>query len=151
MEQLVFDSGIREYRINDGGVLRFNPSDPNLYTRFMAAMDSIKAVQNDLAAKAETLAPGDDPQDKGAAVLALMWEADRRIKGILTEVFGSDNDFDTILGGVNLLAVATNGQRVIVNLLNALQPVLVEGAERYAKEQVQMAVAQAKARRGEDL
>ena len=151
MEQLIFDSGVKEYRINDGGALRFNPSDPNLYTRFMGAMEAIKGVQSDLAAKAETLAPGADPQDRGAAVLSLMWEADRRIKEILTEVFGSGNDFDAILGGVNLLAVASNGQRVIVNLLNALQPVLVEGAERYAQQQVDAAVEQAKARRGQAL
>lgn len=151
MEQLVFDSGVKEYRINDGGALRFNPSDPNLYTRFMNAMDDIKAVQSELAAKAEGLAPGADPQESGGAVLQLMWEADRRIKGILTEVFGPGNDFDAILGGVNLLAVAGNGQRVIVNLLNALQPVLVEGAEQYAQQQVDAAVAQAKARRGQAL
>lgn len=139
MEQLVFDSGIREYRINDGGALRFNPSDPNLYTRFRNAMDSIKAVQTELAAKAEGLAPGADPQESGEAVLTLMWEADRRIKDILTQVFGPGNDLDAALGGVNLLAVATNGQRVIENLLNALQPVLVEGAERYVRQQVQAA------------
>ena len=29
-EKLSFDTGIREYEINDNGILRFNPSDPNV-------------------------------------------------------------------------------------------------------------------------
>ena len=31
MEKLSFDTGIREYDVNGNGVLRFNPSDPNVY------------------------------------------------------------------------------------------------------------------------
>ena len=30
MEKIQFDSGMKEYRINGKGVLRFNPADPNL-------------------------------------------------------------------------------------------------------------------------
>ena len=48
MEKLVFDSGVKEYKLGTGGVLRFNPSDPNVYARFMDAMDKIRAVEADL-------------------------------------------------------------------------------------------------------
>lgn len=34
MQKITFDTGIKTYQINDSGVLRFNPSDPNLYKRF---------------------------------------------------------------------------------------------------------------------
>ena len=43
-----------------------------------------------------------------------------------------------------------NGERVITNLLYALQPVLVAGAQACAKEKTEEAVKKAKARRGEE-
>ena len=39
MKKLIIDSGVQEYQLVEGGKpLRFNPSDPNVYARFMAAM-----------------------------------------------------------------------------------------------------------------
>lgn len=144
MEKLIFDSGVKEYQINDNGVLRFNPSDLNVYARFLDAMDKIQTVENDLVAKAKEIEKLEDQEQSGVAVLRLMAEADREVKKILTEVFGADNNFDEILGGVNLLAVATNGERVITNFLAVLQPIMVAGAENCAKQQVDAAVAEAK-------
>lgn len=141
MEKLTFDSGIKEYRINEQGVLRFNPSDPNVYARFLQALDQIKALEQELIGKAQAIEK--TVPDTGAAVLRLMQEADKRIKAVLSEVFGEGNDFDRILGGVNLLAVAGNGKRVISNLLEAIQPVITEGAASYAKLQTEAAVAKA--------
>lgn len=149
MEKLIFDSGVKEYRVNGSGVLRFNPSDPNVYARFMDAMDKIQAVESKLVAKAKDIEQAENQEESGAAVLRLMAEADREIKTVLTQVFGGDNDFDQILGGVNLLAVAGNGERVITNLLTALQPIMVSGAERCAKQQADTAVAQAKQNRAQ--
>ena len=149
MEKLNFDSGVKEYQINDGGVLRFNPGDPNVYARFMDAMDSIRTVEEKLVAKAKELEQTEDQQVSGAAVLRLMRESDREIKNILSEVFGDGNDFDNILGGVNLLAVAGNGERVITNLLTALQPIMVAGAESCAQGQADKAVVQAKQNRAQ--
>ena len=149
MEKLIFDTGIKEYKINGTGVLRFNPSDPNVYARFLDAMDKIRAVEEKLVSRAKELETAEDRQDSGAAALRLMAEADRETKDILAQVFGMGNDFDKILGGVNLLAVAGNGERVITNLLSALQPIMVEGAENCAKQQVDGAVAQAKQNRAQ--
>lgn len=120
MEKLIFDTGVQSYRINGGGVLRFNPTDPNVYARFLEAAESIKAAEKELA----------ECDDALAAMTAL----DKKVKGILNGVFGSGNDFDALLGGVNLLAVAGNGERVVTNLLTALQPVLTQGAKRCAGE-----------------
>ena len=56
MEQLTIDTGLREYAVNGGpehggGVLRFNPSDPNVYSRFCT-------LQNQCAAEGDyKLAP----------------------------------------------------------------------------------------------
>ena len=144
MEKISFDSGIKSYKINGAGVLRFNPGDPNVYARFLEAADKLQTVEAALAEEAKQL-----PQADGAAVVQLLNRADREMKGILAWVFGDGNDFDRILNGVNLLAVADNGQRVVTNLLEALQPVLVEGAERCAMEKVDTAVQKARKRRGE--
>ncbi len=144
MEKLIFDNGMQEYQINDNGVLRFNPSDPNVYARFLEAMDKIRSVEDKLVSKAKEMEKTESQERNGAAVLKIMAEADRETKKILTEVFGEGNDFDKLLGGVNLLAVAGNGERVITNFLVAIQPIMIAGAEKYAKQQADKAVAEAK-------
>lgn len=141
MEKLKFDSGIREFDLGTGTALRFNPGDPNLYVRFLAAAQKVQAVEQELVQQAEALGSS----DSGEAVLTLLQNADKKMKEILSWVF--ENDFEKILGGMNLLAVGKNGQRVIANLFEVLQPVLVAGAQACAKEQTQAAVAKAKARR----
>lgn len=143
MERLEFDSGVKEFALGGGGVLRFNPRDPNLYARFLEAREQFAQMEQELDAKARALENGYD----GPGVLALMGEADRKLKTVLTQVLGQGNDLEQALGGVNLLTVADNGQRIINNLLDALQPVLVAGAESYTAEKSAKAVAEAKQRR----
>ena len=136
MEKINVDRGLREYRIGEGGVLRFNPADPSIYARFMACGEKIQAIEEELMAKAQ--------EGKG---LHLLQEADRKLKQMLSWVFGEHNDFHEILGGVSLLATGENGERVIVNLLSALQPVMVEGAKACAREEVRKATEKAQSRR----
>lgn len=140
MEKLKFDSGIREFDLGCG-VLRFNPGDPNLYSRFLDAAEEINVLEKELLEKAK-----DAHDDSGYVTVKLLVEADRRMKALLQKVF-TGNDFDRVLGGVNLLAVAGNGQRLITNLMQALQPVLIKGAEDCAREKTEAAVQQAKKRR----
>jgi hypothetical protein len=126
MEKLIFDGGIREYVLGRG-VLRFNPLDPNVYERFMEAATKIEKVESELVESAKALDAND-----GGSVLALLKIADKKAKDLLNYVFGSDNDFDYMLGGVNVMAVAANGERVITNLFQALTPILEEGARECA-------------------
>lgn len=131
MEKIQFDSGVRAYRINGSGILRFNPGDPNLYVRFLEAVEKLKGVEAELMTQAQAA--------QGEEIVKLMSRADEKMKGILNWVFGPDNDFHTLLNGVNLLAVADNGERVVTNLFAALEPVLVAGAKRCASEQARLA------------
>lgn len=149
MEKLIFDSGIREFQINDNGVLRFNPADPNVYARLMESGEKIKAVEGKLLAKAKELIPADAEEANGAAVVQLMAEADKEIKDILAYIFGAENDFDEIFAGVNLMAVCANGERVLTNFLNALLPIVQEGAEKCAKQQINGAVKKAQGNRAQ--
>lgn len=142
MEKIHFDSGIQEFQIGEGGVLRFNPCDPNLYVRFLEAAEKIKAVEENMAEQAKLL-----PENDGAAVGKLLQQADSQMKQILNWVFGDTADFDRLLGGVNLLAMGANGERVVSNLFEALQPVLLSGAKKSAAQQVKAAKTKAKTRR----
>ena len=122
MEKISFDSGMRAFKLGDG-VLRFNPADPGVYSRFLQRGEKLRIIEEELSQQAK----------KGKS-LELLSEADKKLKAMLSWVFGSCNDFDEILGGVSLLATGENGEKVISNLLSALEPILVEGAKLCARQ-----------------
>lgn len=137
MEQLIFDSGIKEYQVNGKGVLRFNPSDPNVYARFMDLVPRIQEIEKEMNGKAAKIDRKADTA--GEETLRVMQETDQHVKAVLNEIFGTENDFDEILEGVNLMAVASNGKRVITNLMDALQPIMESGAAICVKSEVDAA------------
>ena len=136
MEKLNFDSGIKEYELG-AGILRFNPSDPNVYARFMTAIPEIKAIED------EMIEAGNDITDT-ADRLKLMQDADAKVKAQLDEIFPG-NSFDQLLEGVSLMAVAGNGERVVTNLLAALTPIIEGGVQTFANT----AVSEAKLNRAQ--
>ena len=146
--KLTFDSGIREFKINGTGVLRFNPSDPNLYNRFLGAAEKIQAIEEKMISEANSRNT-DNVESAGELALRILANADAEIKQILTDVFGKENNFDQIFAGINLLAVGTNGERVITNFFNALLPVFQEGIEGYIKHTSNNAVQKAQLNRAQ--
>lgn len=143
MKKFTIDTGIEEFEINEGKILRFNPSDINLYKRFIDAQDEILTVEKRLVEKAE--ATGDNVT--GEMVILLLSEADAEMKEILNRVFGEGNDFNDIFEGVNLMSVATNGERVVTNFLEAILPTIEEGAKKAAHAQAQGDAAQIRGNR----
>lgn len=144
MELLNIDIGLKSYQFVEGAApLIFNPSDPNVYARYMNAMDSIKAVEAEMAAKAAAVTVKNETveaqAEAGSESLRIMAETDRRIKEILNGIFGAGNDFNDILRGVNLIAVTTSGDRVINNLLNALSPIMEAGAKACVETEIKEA------------
>ena len=123
MEKLIFDSGVKEYELG-AGVLRFNPSDPNVYARFMDAIPKIQNIEDEMVKKGKEL-------EDNSLALNLMRDADAQIKAELNDVFAG-NDFDAMLEGVNLMAVAGNDERVITNLIDALSPVIEIGVKHFS-------------------
>lgn len=107
MEKLKFQDGQRCFKVG-GGVLRFNPSDPGLYSRFLAAAEALEQLQ---------------PEDVG--------QADRKLREELGRVFPG-NDFDAMFPG-SLLSLCENDKLLVQNFLEALEPVLIAGARRYAE------------------
>lgn len=131
MDILKLDLGIKEYRLTENGILRFNPSDPNVYARFLDAEKDIRAVEQEAAEKAKA-----ETDNIGGTAIRIMEEADSKIKDILNHIFGHGNDFHAILEGVNVLAVGGNGIRIISNLLEVLTPIMEQGAKNFADGKV---------------
>lgn len=134
MQQINFDTGLQEFKINGGGSLWFNPSDLNVYSRFMDAIEEIRKVETKLEEKVKALAA----EGTGVDFLQLSKEADKEIKRILTEVFGNRNDFEEIFGGANVMSPTGNGEMVLTNFLNALKPVIEKGARSFAQSQAKI-------------
>ena len=144
MQKLNFDLGLKEYEIG-GGVLRFNPGDPNIYARFAEVGKQLTAVENKLVAKAEALGN----EASGKTILALMAEADKEAKAILSWIFGDHNDFDAIFCGTNVMGVGKNGERIITNFISAVQPILEAGAKKCARQQVNSALNKSRKNRAQ--
>lgn len=138
--KLTVDTGIKEYEINGNGVLRFNPSDPNLYRRFKEMVGFISGLEAEVEKRTSAVSDGAEAVD-------ILSEYDHKVKEKLSYVFGSWNDFDKILEGVNLMAISGSGELVITNLLNALRPIIEDGVKAYARMQAQKAVQQARTER----
>ena len=126
MENLSLDLGIREYGL-PGGVIRFNPADPNVYGRFLDLQPKLEAVQTAFAKKSRGC-------KEGRQVLALLQEADSQLKTLLQEVFPG-NDFHAALGGMNLLAVNGAGKTAAQVLLEGLEGILSRGAKTLVEQE----------------
>ena len=158
-KKLSVDLGLQEIEINGTGVLRFNPSDPNVYARFYEMQDKLIEIEKKYQ-KLEFLAPENldengfpvqdpDPVAEANSLIHALREIDAEVKKELAYVFGTQNDFDAILGGINLMAVAGNGERVVTNLLSALAPIMAEGAQRHLEKKADGIVAKAQAGRAQ--
>ncbi len=137
---LQFDDGLLRLDINGNGILTFNPSDFNVYQRFFGLLKELPQLEKRYAAEVEQPGSEDDSFALAGRELDRARELDREIKDKLGVAFGPGNDFDALLGGVNLMAVGNNGQRVITNLLNALAPYIEEGAKRHQQEAAEAAL-----------
>lgn len=147
-ETLHLDDGILELDINGRGLLRFNASDFNVYQRFIAIVKELPEMEKKYMSEVEQPDNGDE-LELAAANLNKAREIDRQIKERLSEAFGQENDFDNLLGGVNLMAFGRNGERVITNLLNALTPYIERGVKQHMKDAAADAVAYAEKNRAQ--
>ena len=127
METLIFSTGLEEYPLENGSILRFNPRDPSGVERFLTLEERITELK---------------PQ--GASVAEKWADADTRCRKMLEEVFPG-NDFWQLLGPGNSLALCENGVSVLGNFLNAVEQILEYGVQVLMEEAIQ----KAKERRGE--
>ena len=152
MTKLTFDDGRVRLDINGNGTLVFNPSDFNVYERFYALLKELPELEKQYASEVET--PDESTQDDQAAAVELAGrelirakEIDALIKSKLSHVFGAENNFDKLFGGVNIMAFGSNGERVITNFLNAMLPYIEKGLAKHTGAEVSTARANREQRR----
>ena len=135
MEKISFDTGVKTYQINDTGLLRFNPADPNVYKRLKDMGPKIEAMEAEYNNQVKGITDGGEAID-------LLAEYDKKTKDLLSDAFGQENDFDAIFGGANIMAIAGNGQLIVTNFLDAITPIVEEGVKTYAKMEAKKTAAQ---------
>lgn len=152
MTKLTFDDGRVRLDINGNGTLVFNPSDFNVYERFYALLKELPELEKQYASEVET--PDESTQDVQAAAVELVGrelirakEIDGLIKSKLSYAFGVENDFDKLLGGVNLMAFGNNDERIITNFMNAILPYVENGLAKHTGNVVETARANREQRR----
>lgn len=128
MESLTFDTGVKEYEVNGSGTLRFNPTDPNVYARLLKAKDDICLVEAEYVKNLETARKNQDKRKFSESAAQALSEADAKVKDILSNVFGQDNDFHKIFDGVSIVALQRDGKtRVLSAFLDAVVPIMKNG------------------------
>lgn len=145
MEKLIFDNGVKEYSINGRATLRFNPADPNVYARYVDCIEKINGIEAEM--RTAGAAMDENSPDYAKQSLDIMRNADAKVKTMLRETFGAQNDFDAIFDGVNVMGVAVNGKMVITNFMEMLAPILEDGAKRFVDQAVEQKQLNRKQRR----
>lgn len=143
MEIVNLGFGLKSYQLVEGGEpLTFAEGDPNLYARFINAVDEIKMVEAKQSAKAKAIPEiGESEEDKleySKKTMNLLMETDQKVKEILNQVFAG-NDFDKVMRGMNLMTVNENGDRAIELIIGFLTPKLEAGAKRFVSSEVKTA------------
>ena len=123
MEKLIFGTGLKRYEVNDNGaIFSFNPTDINLYARFIKMRDAVLKIGAEVEKKAEEI---NESEEKSVEALAsTMEDADRRVKQELTECFGKSNDFELIFDGSNVFSPTLSGNWLITEFITAITPII---------------------------
>ena len=113
MAVLNINLGLKSYEIcdtdgNTVGVIRFNPSDPGMVSRWKEVQEFIN---------------GFDEKEYNAP--EKIGEADRAIKEKFNYAFGADVS-SVLFQNVSSLALCEDGRMVLENVLEAVQPIIEE-------------------------
>lgn len=123
MKELNFETGLVEYKINGGAVVRFNPTDSNFVKRLFDAYETLDSKQEFYKKRVDTMA------DK-KEVFVFAKEQDDEMRGIIDGLF-CEPVSDDIFGALNVYALA-DGLPVWCNLMFAVMDEIDTG---FAREQ----------------
>lgn len=144
-KKLKLNSGVETYEIDNGtqsgAVLKVNFADTNLYFRFLEMQKALDELDKEFELKTSEFRgkvdekgfpmvdKDNNPTEKGREMIEVMHEIDVKIKDKLAEVFGSDNDFDSIFAGVNVMSLDQKGNSIISNFLEMITPIVKQSLE----------------------
>ena len=142
VKKLKLNSGIETYDIDNGtekgAKLKVNFSDTNLYSRFLEMEKSLSDIEKEFEVetsefKGEIDETGFSNQTQSRNVIKIMRDFDVKIKNKLSDVFGSDNDFDNIFAGVNVMSLDGKGNSIISNFLSMITPIIEQSLDNVRK------------------
>lgn len=145
--KISLNTGVRTYEIDNGtsngATLKVNFSDTNLYYRFFEMQKSLEEFEAEFKQKTaeikdkldENGLPINDEQktEQGIKMIEIMHDSDVKIKNKLADVFGTDNDFDDIFAGVNVMSLDEKGNSIISNFLEMITPIITESLDAMKK------------------
>ncbi len=99
MKELNFDTGVVEYRVNGGHVIRFNPADNRFVERLFVVFDRLSHLQEE-GEQTNALQSGD-----GAKLFAAINARDAEMRRDIDSVFG-EGAADGIFPDVGVYALA---------------------------------------------
>ena len=111
MAELLFETGIVEYKINGECTVKFNPTDINFIERVFDTFDSMDKKQEEYRGMVEA-------NKENAAIFAAARKMDSEMREMLNGVFGCDV-CSTLFGAMSVYAAA-QGLPVWANLLLAV-------------------------------
>lgn len=111
MAKLQFDTGVREYEINDACTVRFNPCDPVFTERLFRIFDKLGKMQED--GERENAGIHD-----GAKLFELIRERDKEMRADIDSIFG-EPVCEKIFDGIGVYALA-DGLPLWANFLMAI-------------------------------
>jgi hypothetical protein len=123
MDNLVFDSGIKEFSINNDEtkIIRFNPGDPNQFKTIKEIYVQVEALRDKFTLSESDLSIPESNEEaikKLEENIELVDEADRAVREIIDTAF-KQPICDTVFGTQNIWAVA-GGKHIWENFIDAL-------------------------------
>mgnify|MGYP007127327939 FL=1 len=112
MENLSFDEGLKSYKINGdpNRILRFNPGDVNILTRYKEVVNNLNEIANELPdAK---IKPDGTAEDNAEIVGAQLTAFNEALKKQINYLFNADV-YDVLFAGQSPLCRVGTGRKLV--------------------------------------
>lgn len=119
MESLSFDEGLKSYAINGDSnrVLRFNPGDINILSRYREVVVNIKKISE--ALPEASINSSGSPADNAAAVSEQLEAFDAELKKQLNYLFNADV-YDVLFAGQSPLCRVGKGKLLVEEIMDKI-------------------------------
>lgn len=134
MQSINFDDGLKSFAINgdENRVIRFNPADPDMMTRYYKALQMLKDAKGSLLSDVNLDKEGNLPEeDKLGEASRALEETNSLIRKAMNLMFNSDV-YDTIFAGQSPFCIV-RGKYLFEAFMESLQPVLESEIKAYQK------------------
>lgn len=133
MQSLNFDDGLKSFAINgdESRVIRFNPADPGLITRYHEALLLVQDAKNTIG-KDISLQPDGTPEGSLEDSVQTVEEINGVIREALKLMFNADV-YDAVFAGQSPMAATRGGKYLFEAFMESLLPIFEKEIKAYEK------------------